>query len=265
MAHLNLQSIIDLAPQLAGIPFQTIWSSYDAEADVLYLNFKKPSHADDTELTDDDVLIRYEHGEVVGVTVLHASQLPHWIGHGACNHARSEQCDRVGVPVRCEHQQHKLHPGEDHFRKAVTCWYPFNWRYRRCSLPSVPTVQSWLLGEKRRTYGRGRAPSTLHARTIPRRHRARRGLGTAPPAAQERGWRCAHPDADGRSGSDARSDDHARKTGAGGVRAVRRARHAACECGRREMHLRETMLAGETFTSRTMAVDPALRSFAISW
>jgi uncharacterized protein YuzE len=59
---------------LAGIPFQTIWSSYDAEADVLYLNFKKPSHADDTELTDDDILIRYEKGEVVGVTILHASQ-----------------------------------------------------------------------------------------------------------------------------------------------------------------------------------------------
>jgi uncharacterized protein YuzE len=74
MADLNLQNIIDLAPALASIPFRTIWSSYDAEADVLYLNFKKPSHADDTELTDDDILIRYEKGEVVGVTVLHASQ-----------------------------------------------------------------------------------------------------------------------------------------------------------------------------------------------
>jgi uncharacterized protein YuzE len=59
---------------LAGIPFQTIWSSYDAKADVLCLNFEKPSHADDTELTDDDILIRYGKGEVVGVTVLHASR-----------------------------------------------------------------------------------------------------------------------------------------------------------------------------------------------
>ena len=57
MAELNLQSIIDLA-----------------EADVLYLNFKKPSHADNTELTDDDVPIRYEKGDVGGVTFLHASQ-----------------------------------------------------------------------------------------------------------------------------------------------------------------------------------------------
>jgi uncharacterized protein YuzE len=74
MAKLNLDSILDLAPRLAAMPFDTIWSSYDAEADVLYLNFKKPSHADNSELTDDDILIRYEKGEVVGVTILHASR-----------------------------------------------------------------------------------------------------------------------------------------------------------------------------------------------
>ncbi|MEK7399830.1 MAG: DUF2283 domain-containing protein [Candidatus Poribacteria bacterium] len=56
------------------MPFKHIWSSYDEEADVLYLNFKKPSRADDSELTDDDIIIRYENGEVIGITVLHASQ-----------------------------------------------------------------------------------------------------------------------------------------------------------------------------------------------
>ena len=44
------------------------------KADVLYLNFKKPSHADDSELTDDDLIIRYEKGAVVGITVLNASR-----------------------------------------------------------------------------------------------------------------------------------------------------------------------------------------------
>ena len=39
---------------------------------MLYVNFKKPSHADDSELTDDDVIIRYEKGLVVGMTFLHA-------------------------------------------------------------------------------------------------------------------------------------------------------------------------------------------------
>jgi uncharacterized protein YuzE len=44
------------------------------DADVLYINFKKPSHAYDSELTDDDVIIRYEKGEIVGITILNASK-----------------------------------------------------------------------------------------------------------------------------------------------------------------------------------------------
>jgi len=51
-----------------------LWSSYDAEADVLYVNFKKPSHATDSELTDDDIIARYEGTSVAGLTILHASQ-----------------------------------------------------------------------------------------------------------------------------------------------------------------------------------------------
>jgi uncharacterized protein YuzE len=51
-----------------------LWSSYDPEADTLYINFKKPSHATDSEITDDDVIVRYENGEVVGLTILHASK-----------------------------------------------------------------------------------------------------------------------------------------------------------------------------------------------
>ena len=48
--------------------------SYDAEADVLYVNFKKPSYATDSEHTEDDVIIRYEDKEIIGLTILHASQ-----------------------------------------------------------------------------------------------------------------------------------------------------------------------------------------------
>ena len=48
--------------------------TYDKDADVLYINFKKPSHADDSELTEEDIIIRYEKGEVVGITVLNASR-----------------------------------------------------------------------------------------------------------------------------------------------------------------------------------------------
>jgi uncharacterized protein YuzE len=74
MAALNINEIMDLAPRILKLPTSNIWTSFDSEADVLYLNFKKPSHADESELTDQDVLIRYEKGEIVGVTILHASR-----------------------------------------------------------------------------------------------------------------------------------------------------------------------------------------------
>jgi len=74
MASIDAEAILELTPQLLRVPFKRVWYSYDEEADVLYVNFKKPSHADDTEITDDDVIIRYEDGEVVGFTVLHASK-----------------------------------------------------------------------------------------------------------------------------------------------------------------------------------------------
>jgi len=74
MASIDVQEILNLTSQLLHIPFRRIWYSYDEEADVLYLNFKKPSHADDSELTNDDIIIRYEKGKVIGITVLHASK-----------------------------------------------------------------------------------------------------------------------------------------------------------------------------------------------
>jgi len=73
MAEVEVKSILAIVPELLKVPYSRIWTSYDKEADVLYINFKKPSHADDSELTDDDVIIRYEKGEVVGITILNAS------------------------------------------------------------------------------------------------------------------------------------------------------------------------------------------------
>lgn len=70
----EIKKILNLLPNLLEIPHSRIWSTYDKEADVLYINFKKPSHAEDSELTDDDIIIRYEKGEIIGVTILNASK-----------------------------------------------------------------------------------------------------------------------------------------------------------------------------------------------
>lgn len=74
MGEVEVKKILSFVPELLEIPHTRIWTSYDKEADVLYINFKKPSHADDTELTNDDLIIRYEKGEVIGITILNASK-----------------------------------------------------------------------------------------------------------------------------------------------------------------------------------------------
>ena len=77
MARLEIQEYIDIIPAVRHAPKGFLWSSYDQGADVLYVNFKKPSHATDSEVTDDDVIIRYEGDEIVGLTILHLSQRKH--------------------------------------------------------------------------------------------------------------------------------------------------------------------------------------------
>lgn len=74
MAIAEIQDYLKLLPKLKESRQGLVWMSYDAEADALYVNYKKPSHATDSELTDDDVIVRYDGQEVVGYTILHASQ-----------------------------------------------------------------------------------------------------------------------------------------------------------------------------------------------
>jgi uncharacterized protein YuzE len=73
MATITIDRYLDMVDAVRDAPHGYLWSSYDAEADTLYINFKKPAIATDSELTDDDVIIRYEGDEVIGLTILHAS------------------------------------------------------------------------------------------------------------------------------------------------------------------------------------------------
>ena len=73
MVVTEINDYLELVPAVMRSPHRYLWSSYDAEADVLYVNFKKPAHATDSELTDTDVIIRYEGDEIIGLTILHAS------------------------------------------------------------------------------------------------------------------------------------------------------------------------------------------------
>ncbi len=74
MAVMDIQNYLRLLPSVKQSPQGFVWMSYDQEADTLYVSYKKPSHATDSEMTDDDVIIRYEGDQMVGFTVLHASK-----------------------------------------------------------------------------------------------------------------------------------------------------------------------------------------------
>lgn len=74
MTIADIQEYLKLIPAVNKAPQHALWLTYDAEADTLYVNFKKPSVVTDSEMTDDDVIIRYEGEEVIGYTVLHASK-----------------------------------------------------------------------------------------------------------------------------------------------------------------------------------------------
>ena len=80
----SIEKIASLVPHLLNIPKKKIWFDYDELDDVLYINFKKPTHADDSDLTDDDIIVRYEKGEIVGITFLYVfSSISTTVTYGA--------------------------------------------------------------------------------------------------------------------------------------------------------------------------------------
>ena len=67
------RGVPEIRPLLRDAPHGEVHASYDRDADVLYVTFKRETEATDSELTDDDVIVRYQGDEVIGFTILHAS------------------------------------------------------------------------------------------------------------------------------------------------------------------------------------------------
>jgi uncharacterized protein YuzE len=70
----NIEQVIEATPYLLKFPYRKTWIDYDKEADVLYINFKRPQKATDSEMTKNGILLRYKKDELVGVTIMDASQ-----------------------------------------------------------------------------------------------------------------------------------------------------------------------------------------------
>jgi uncharacterized protein YuzE len=73
----DVDPYLALVPTLKGLRQHSLWSHYDPEADTLAIHFTEPDTpnvASDSDMTDDDIIVRYnDAGEVIGLTILHAS------------------------------------------------------------------------------------------------------------------------------------------------------------------------------------------------
>ena len=65
--------VIKSIPYILNMQSKQIWIDYDQEADVLYISFRKPQHADDSEM-DDNVITHYSGEKVVGITIIGAQK-----------------------------------------------------------------------------------------------------------------------------------------------------------------------------------------------
>ena len=75
ITQVNVSSYLNIAKALQTVEQRPCWMMFDAEADVLYINFQQPAvAATESEVTDDDVVIRYANDEVIGLTILSVSQ-----------------------------------------------------------------------------------------------------------------------------------------------------------------------------------------------
>ena len=73
LSQATVEQLFKLAPVLVNLPETRLWVDYDREADVLYLSFKRPQRATNSEMLDNGVLLNYHGDELVGMTIFEAS------------------------------------------------------------------------------------------------------------------------------------------------------------------------------------------------
>src|SRR5439155_14633986 len=72
----DFSRILRAVPQLVQLAKKPLWIDYDNEADVLYLSFRQPQRATDSDLRDDGIIVHRRKNEIVGLTILDASTRP---------------------------------------------------------------------------------------------------------------------------------------------------------------------------------------------
>lgn len=74
MEEIVVDNILDALKAVKNSHAKDLHILYDEEADVMYVNFGAPVPADNTELSEDNILYRYKEGKTIGLTLTHFSQ-----------------------------------------------------------------------------------------------------------------------------------------------------------------------------------------------
>ncbi|MEW6067250.1 MAG: DUF2283 domain-containing protein [Nitrospirota bacterium] len=70
----TLKEVNEIVAHFIKMPETKMWIDYDKDADVLYISFKRPQTATDSEMLENGTLLRYKGDELVGITIMDASK-----------------------------------------------------------------------------------------------------------------------------------------------------------------------------------------------
>lgn len=62
-----------MIPMILNLHQPSLWIDFDEQVDTLYISFEKPQRADDSVMEDDGNIYHYRANDLVGITVLNAS------------------------------------------------------------------------------------------------------------------------------------------------------------------------------------------------
>jgi len=74
LAKKSLGHLLKAVSHLVQLPKHRMWLDYDEDADVLYVHFVEKANSTHSEMRQDGVILDYRDTDLVGVTILEASQ-----------------------------------------------------------------------------------------------------------------------------------------------------------------------------------------------
>jgi uncharacterized protein YuzE len=74
LAEKSLSHLLKAVSHLVQLPKHRMWLDYDEEADVLYIHFAEEASSTHSEMREHGVIFDYKGNDLVGVTILDASQ-----------------------------------------------------------------------------------------------------------------------------------------------------------------------------------------------